>query len=97
MSDSAINFGIVGCGRIAQRHALHINNNGRLVATYDIKPEKSEALASEYGAKAFPSYESFLEEKFSVQDKKQYRKQKRGNAESVQIEYELCELRSKRV
>lgn len=62
MSDSAINFGIVGCGRIAQRHTQHINNNGRLVATYDIKPEKSEALASEYGAKAFPSYESFLEE-----------------------------------
>jgi UDP-N-acetyl-2-amino-2-deoxyglucuronate dehydrogenase len=62
MSDSAINFGIVGCGRIAQRHAQHINNNGRLVATYDIKPKKSEALASEYGAKDFPSYESFLEE-----------------------------------
>ena len=62
MSDSAINFGIVGCGRIAQRHAQHINNNGRLVATYDIKPENLK-LASEYGAKAFPSYESLEENK----------------------------------
>ena len=25
-------FGLVGCGRIAQRHAEHISNNGLLVA-----------------------------------------------------------------
>jgi predicted dehydrogenase len=35
-----INFAIIGCGRIAQRHAEHINNNGRLVAVCDIDLEK---------------------------------------------------------
>jgi UDP-N-acetyl-2-amino-2-deoxyglucuronate dehydrogenase len=28
-----LNFAIVGSGRIAQRHAEHINNFGKLIAT----------------------------------------------------------------
>jgi UDP-N-acetyl-2-amino-2-deoxyglucuronate dehydrogenase len=48
-----LNFAIIGCGRIAQRHAEHINNNGKLVAVCDIVKEKADALASEYGAASY--------------------------------------------
>src|SRR4051812_37266662 len=48
-----INFAIVGCGRIAQRHAEHINNSGKLVAVCDIVKDKADALASKYGANAY--------------------------------------------
>lgn len=60
MTQSPICFGIIGCGRIAQRHAQHIANNGRLVATCDIIPEKAELLASQYQAQAFNNFEQFL-------------------------------------
>jgi predicted dehydrogenase len=43
-----INFAIIGCGRIAQRHAEHINNNGRLVAVCDIDLEKSATTGRKY-------------------------------------------------
>ncbi len=60
MTQSPIRFGIIGCGRIAQRHAQHIANNGRLVAACDIIPEKSQLLASQYQAQAFNNLEQFL-------------------------------------
>jgi len=31
-----ISFGIIGCGRIAERHAVHISNQGRLMDVCDI-------------------------------------------------------------
>ena len=55
-----INFAIIGCGRIAQRHAEHINSYGRLVAVCDIIPEKAAALAATYGAKAYVSIDDLL-------------------------------------
>lgn len=55
-----INFAIIGCGRIAQRHAEHINNNGNLVAVCDVSPEKADALASKYDAMAFYSIGDLL-------------------------------------
>lgn len=48
-----IKFALIGCGRIAQRHAHHIANNGKLVAVCDIVKEKADALAQEYNAKAY--------------------------------------------
>ena len=39
-----IKFGIVGCGRIAQRHAEHIQSKGELVAVCDIVKEKADEL-----------------------------------------------------
>lgn len=57
-----INFAIIGCGRIAQRHAEHINNNGVLVAVCDIDKEKSDLLASKYNAKAYYSVDELLKE-----------------------------------
>lgn len=55
-----MNFAIIGCGRIAQRHAEHINKAGKLFAACDIVPQKAEALAQTYNAKAYASVEEML-------------------------------------
>jgi len=58
-----INVAIIGCGRIAQRHAHHINNTEglKLVAVCDIVKEKADMLAQEYSCKAYYSSDSLLE------------------------------------
>ena len=56
----SVTFAIVGCGRIAQRHAHHIQNVGKLVAVCDVEFEKAQKLAEEYGAKAYHSIEDLL-------------------------------------
>lgn len=56
-----LKFAIVGCGRIAQRHAKHINNTGELVAACDIISERAEKIAEEYNANAYSSIEEMLE------------------------------------
>lgn len=55
-----LRFGIVGCGRIAQRHAQHIASVGCLAATCDVVSERSEALAREYGGRAYSSINEML-------------------------------------
>ncbi len=56
-----IRFGIIGCGRIAQRHAEHINNNGTLAAVCDIVAEKATSMADKYAAKAYISPSDMLD------------------------------------
>ncbi len=56
-----INFAIIGCGRIAQRHAEHIQNNGKLVAVCDIDQTKANELAQKYQANAYNNIEDLLE------------------------------------
>jgi UDP-N-acetyl-2-amino-2-deoxyglucuronate dehydrogenase len=53
-------FAIVGCGRIAQRHAEHIHAVGSLVAVCDIDAAKARALGEKYEAKWFGSLEEML-------------------------------------
>ena len=55
-----VKFAIVGCGRIAQRHAEHINNNGVLTAVCDIDFKKAEELASKYNAKPYQYIDDLL-------------------------------------
>jgi UDP-N-acetyl-2-amino-2-deoxyglucuronate dehydrogenase len=57
---SSIKFGIIGCGRIAQRHAEHIQKNGLLVAVCDVVASKADALAQKFNAKAYYSIEELL-------------------------------------
>jgi len=57
-----LNFAIIGCGRIAQRHAEHINNNGKLVAVCDIVKEKADVLAEKYGAKSYTDIHQLLQQ-----------------------------------
>jgi predicted dehydrogenase len=57
-----IKFGIIGCGRIAQRHAEHITNtNGcELVATCDIEFNRAQEMADRYGARAYQDINNLL-------------------------------------
>ncbi len=53
-------FGIVGCGRIARRHAEQIIKVGRLAAVCDIDTLAGEELAAEFNCKSYPSLELLL-------------------------------------
>ncbi len=55
-----LNFAIVGCGRIAQRHAEQIKKTGNLVAVCDIIVERADALAEQYNAKSYYTIEDLL-------------------------------------
>lgn len=59
-----LKFAIVGCGRIAQRHAKHIQNTkgAELVAVCDIVTEKADELAAAYNAKAHYTIEELLKD-----------------------------------
>jgi len=57
-----IKFGIIGCGRIAQRHAEHISNKGLLLAVCDIEKGKADAMAGKYNSIAYYSVEDMLRE-----------------------------------
>lgn len=64
--NNSTKFVIIGCGRIAQRHAEHIKNNGTLVAVCDIVEEKADALAQQYQAKSFYAIEDLLNAKLDI-------------------------------
>ena len=55
-----LNFAIIGCGRIAQRHAQHIKKQGNLTAVCDIYEARAQALAKEYNTKAYTSIDELL-------------------------------------
>ncbi|WP_153799466.1 Gfo/Idh/MocA family protein [Foetidibacter luteolus] len=50
-----LRFGIIGCGRIAQRHALLISQYGKLVAVCDIDEARAKSLAESYQASCYTS------------------------------------------
>lgn len=53
MEKSKLRFALIGCGRIANRHAEHINNQAQLVAVCDVDKVKADELAAKYSAKAY--------------------------------------------
>lgn len=57
-----IRFAILGCGNIAERHAKHISQLGKLVALCDIVPDKARALGQKYDAACFENVEKLLQE-----------------------------------
>ena len=62
-----IKFGIVGCGRIAQRHSEHITSKAELVAVCDIDEAKAKVMAEQYGTRYYTSLSEMLErENFDV-------------------------------
>ena len=62
-----LQVGIICCGRIAQRHAFHINNNGVLAAVCDIVKEKADSLALQYNSKAYYSIDDLLQNEKDIQ------------------------------
>lgn len=60
-AESKIKFAIVGCGRIAERHAEHISRLGKLTDVCDIVPERVDDISRRYGANAFYDITEMLE------------------------------------
>jgi UDP-N-acetyl-2-amino-2-deoxyglucuronate dehydrogenase len=63
---AVINFVIIGCGRIAERHAEHIFKRGKLVAVCDIVKEKADRLGSAYGARSYSDISALLKTELNV-------------------------------
>jgi UDP-N-acetyl-2-amino-2-deoxyglucuronate dehydrogenase len=55
-----IRIAIIGCGRIAQRHAAHIKSRAVLAAVCDIEKEKADQLAGEYNARPYYNIDDLL-------------------------------------
>lgn len=60
--EKKMRFAVIGCGRIAPKHAESIValEEAELVAVCDSIPEKAQAFADKYGAKPYTSYEEML-------------------------------------
>ncbi|MBN9379444.1 MAG: Gfo/Idh/MocA family oxidoreductase [Chitinophagaceae bacterium] len=56
----SLRFAIVGCGRIAQRHAEHIQRLAKLVAVCDIEADRAQALGDKYGARSYTGVDELL-------------------------------------
>ena len=63
---SGIRFGIIGCGRIAQRHAEHINKLGHLVAVCDVIPSRANEMGQQYGVKSYTLIEELLDKEKEI-------------------------------
>lgn len=53
-------FAIIGCGKIAQRHAVHSQNFGELAAVCDVVGDKATVLADQYHVPFFTSIVDLL-------------------------------------
>ncbi len=60
-------FAIIGCGRIAWRHAEQIKRVGQLVAVCDVDAEKAAQFAAHFGARSYTSIDALLQEEPTVQ------------------------------
>lgn len=64
--NNPLRFAIIGCGKIARRHAEQAAKHGTLVAVCDIIKEKADLLATEYNAKAYASIEDLLKNEADI-------------------------------
>ena len=62
-NNKKLRVGVIGCGRISVMHFVSIGSidEVELVACCDIKKERADAAAKEYGVKAYTSYEEMLD------------------------------------
>jgi UDP-N-acetyl-2-amino-2-deoxyglucuronate dehydrogenase len=59
-------FAVIGCGRIAQRHAVLIVKNGELTAVCDTVKEKADALSLAFGTKAYYDIDELLQKELEL-------------------------------
>jgi predicted dehydrogenase len=59
-------FAIIGCGKIARRHAQQISRVGVLLAVCDIEPEKAEKFGEDFGAKSYTDASEMIENESDV-------------------------------
>ena len=57
----AVSFGIIGCGKIAQRHAEVIQSCGKLLCVADIETEKAGSFGRKFSCGAYAGIEQLLE------------------------------------
>lgn len=55
-----LKFGIIGCGRIANRHAEHISQKATLVSVCDIVKDRAEDFSDRFGATPFLNVKDML-------------------------------------
>jgi UDP-N-acetyl-2-amino-2-deoxyglucuronate dehydrogenase len=63
---SSLRFAIIGCGKIAPRHAAEAAKQGKLVAVCDIVKDRADALAQQYDAKAYYTIEALLDNEKAI-------------------------------
>jgi UDP-N-acetyl-2-amino-2-deoxyglucuronate dehydrogenase len=58
----AIRFGLIGCGRVAPRHAQSLQqlSEAELAAVADIKPSRADHFAADYGATPYYDHRTLL-------------------------------------
>ncbi|MCW3078895.1 Gfo/Idh/MocA family oxidoreductase [Segetibacter sp.] len=56
-----IRFALIGCGRIAERHAEHIKAYGTLVAVCDLVQEKANNFGGKYDVKVYTEIDTLLQ------------------------------------
>jgi UDP-N-acetyl-2-amino-2-deoxyglucuronate dehydrogenase len=61
-----LRFAIVGCGKIAPRHAEEMIKHGTVVAVCDIVPERADKLASKFSATPYYDITSLLSNQKSI-------------------------------
>ena len=66
MRNKKLNFALIGCGRIGNRHAEHIIRNGKLIAVCDTDKHKADELSKLYKVKAYYSLSDLLDKENKV-------------------------------
>jgi len=56
-----LKFAIIGCGRIAERHAEHIVKHAKLVAVCDINDERRKMFSETYNCKTYQNIDELLQ------------------------------------
>ena len=56
-----LKFAIVGCGRIAERHAEHIAKQAKLIAVCDIKEDRRSLFSEKYHCNTYSTIDELLE------------------------------------
>jgi UDP-N-acetyl-2-amino-2-deoxyglucuronate dehydrogenase len=60
-------FAIIGCGRIAARHASIMEGLGDIIAVCDINLQQAEQLGNRYGARVYTAVSSMFEAEKSIE------------------------------
>lgn len=55
-----LNFGLIGCGRIAERHAEHISRLAKLQAVCDIDESKAHSFSEKFHSKKYTDIDEML-------------------------------------
>jgi UDP-N-acetyl-2-amino-2-deoxyglucuronate dehydrogenase len=55
-----LRFVLIGCGRIANRHAEQIQRVGKLIAAYDILPEVASSFADKYHCRSYSDIQDLI-------------------------------------